>query len=608
MTRLASVFLANVVMYLDSYKTAQMFIQISKSAQISVDILKKNPLYKPILRHPGISEPTYRIDEQISLVKELLLFPNIQTLSIPAGQINLVPFLNNADQIDVPLVCDVFSVDKTIQNKLIDVAVDMDDRRFCFKNNFMKCRKVSFEYTTGCEDNLFKVFGVQRYYDFLRVFLSKTPPLRFFENLQHLHFKKVVLEPKTINVLKNVMAVPNILDIGIVTFHKWFYGINPSVIISTQFGEMQIRVCPNEKVSHKLINKYLPLKAFVTTPSSTDFEFNVDLSQLLSVTHLQVKNEFLQILSPETVEKLDAQNIPVNSTHVKLKNVILGFSNKVETLPKTVTSLSISKREQIRMIDCDALKELCLNRVDMQRYNLDLFSELTKLTLRTDVVSISLKNLTKLKVLNVDRCHIDVKAEDFFPKKLEQLTCLYTIIPERSDTITRLVLRGCDDSTNLLEYKKLKELIVYDLRAKNTYFPDNLESLSIVQNMVTEIYLQYYKTLYQISFQSGYASVITFPQSCEVVCFEEYELKASNLINSRVKQLVVLSSVFDLEQIPESLQFLKTDKKEGYQTKYLQNHRNVATFFKLLGRSVTKLDNDIHFDLPKRNIKKFKKF
>ncbi|ELP86761.1 hypothetical protein EIN_308770 [Entamoeba invadens IP1] len=189
MVSLEKVFIANVVMYIDTIETALLLIQVNKKCKDALEILHINPGFanKLSLNQKLKEDDLFEYFRVLS--KEISLFPHIQTFVLQQRQnvfLGCLPYLPKESQLVMKLAGYV-SLEEILSENYLMRIVEVDlmfhsDLQLTVLINLKKVRLT----TLSSSRNVIQCFGNDQVLNYARVYFNNTVEQSFIDGFTQL--------------------------------------------------------------------------------------------------------------------------------------------------------------------------------------------------------------------------------------------------------------------------------------------------------------------------------------------------------------------------------------------------------------------------------------
>ncbi|KAL7711467.1 LRR containing protein [Entamoeba marina] len=484
MSLLEKIYLANVVLYLDTLDDAENFTIINKKCKDATEILRINPGYH-VKKQNGMTKgyDHYKFMEYISFLKELTLFPNLETVRIKQEYIPYLPeFTQNVriHYFDTSLACPDLWKDIIVELKLYCNGNALDLSQFPF------LRKVSFISINHITS--MKQFFTQKDKHFNNVTIKIEQQglfdEEFLNNLEQYDFDRVVLKfIHCNNKLQIASSIPNIFTNATLCTDQWYNTIDDRVVVLRTFN-YSFKADKTHFFDEKFCKQQYPDCVYL---QGAEY---LNLTEFTSIERMYCEG-CQNIIYPTTLTMLETSDGQLSDVNV----------------PSTVTSLQL-KFSQPTQIQCSFEKLLSFEQYMGQSVRnkpicpipLDLCTSLTTLTLEELTLNYNLQNLTHLRELFLTGCDVKGDVNAIYPSTLKTMKCQAHQLPTNLSSYTSLVdlrirssrnnyefptslrtlvLEKCSNDINLSKYTNLHELVLDRFRCE-AILPTTLHSLLLV--------------------------------------------------------------------------------------------------------------------------------
>ncbi|KAL7712674.1 Uncharacterized protein QTN25_009689 [Entamoeba marina] len=478
MACLEKIYLANVVMFIDTLETAQKFTLINKKTKDAAEMLRINPSYTSQLL---IDDPSYEAIKPSLFARELELFPCLETVRIRYFSpfiLNFIPKHVQRIVINDLVDADQIKSLQTFKERIVEMNIFSYDEPVDF-SQFPNLKRLTLKVHLSDSNSLFKYFcsKTQRL-DYVRIiFLNRVDVDFLKQHLDYAIFKLVVEESKT--KIDKLLDIPNPFRRLSFCTKQWRNDLNDNVIITGTHWNYD----PNPKFL-VLLQQYFIANITVNSNGS------IDLSTFNSINNVKLvgTNGDLTCTLPSSVTSLTCEKKCRKVVgEFKLKELEL-IQNSTE-LPSlgSITKLTLNKTKLENLKVFFNIEELNLYEANLQKLP---FPKLTTLSINSctlpNTVS-TLTNLINLKFYGIKDKGKIPNVSNFYSPSIQSLTCDSGYLPKQMD-VTSLTLNKMnyygnsnDKKEFLKNYTNLQNLSIscYD-NLKNTEFPSSLTRLKLV--------------------------------------------------------------------------------------------------------------------------------
>ncbi|BFU19357.1 hypothetical protein EHI8A_013020 [Entamoeba histolytica HM-1:IMSS-B] len=528
MAPLEKVYLANVLIFVDSLETVYKLMMVNSKCCDAVEILRINPLFSI---KPPIGPKDFIYFEK-EFQKELNLFPNIETLQLPCKLLKShFPIPQGVKRIILvqPISSDrEIEAIETIKDKVVELTIrsitnpiDLSE----FKQ--LRCVRLLLQ-KQGKVSDFFK--NKQKRVDFVHITMLSTIDFDFLQNSNKYNFGKTVVHLFNKEYLVKVVQIPKVFDRVTVCFNYWYSGIDSRIIV-LPIGDSRIGVLINNKVDQFFINQYYPSKINIIDGDLTNTnQFVMDFSQCSSVVSLHSTTE-CYFIPPTGLLSLKSQQIFPQLIHLKRLH-LYSFSNDI-ILPTTITKLVLNKTNgKVKNFSLCKVK-----RFSGKYCEVDGIYDCTTLTyLRLQGITFTqpLTRLTHLHEMSIKCIGITPSLDNFYPYSLQTLKCTIKHIPKFCG-VSSLTIRSFISSVTSLDlslYSNLHYLNLKQLPFNSIILPLNLQIL--------ELFSVVFKGRLDLS---QYSSILSLS------VYNTNSLKFELILPSSLQKLFIFSSKFTIPNL-----------------------------------------------------------
>ncbi|ELP90058.1 hypothetical protein EIN_404520 [Entamoeba invadens IP1] len=568
MVRLESIFLANVVMFVDTLETVQNISFVNKKCKTAIEMLRINPG----LASEGIKKKSENDSVKANIFQhELELFPNLETVKIRFFTpfiMEYVPQTIERIYIEDTIDDDQLPCLEKIKNKIVSMKIFTYDNVIDL-GQYPSLKQIEIRTFTKRENSegyLLKFFkNVNHKMTLVKVKMEDFVDTEFLDNVDKLKIERVVVQPTKQKDVQTVLEHLSKLGRTTVCFGEWFEGLDDRVIVvgnakwnfvdsKDQNVLIKNRLIPSLTVTNQLtfdLKQFDLHKIECTTCEVDCLKLPVLLNELIIDTCKVVNIERLSSLSgltivksntikvPKTVKFLKLQNIEkiIFSTDIKLQEL---YTDTLEWIPKevsqSVTSLSLMKPKQPRWYYHNAPNEHKV-KVDPCVDNLKYFN--------------TLKNL---QVMNINE-------EVILPESVTSFTTNGTLqsiknCSLREINFSQIAISACNFScyTNLERATLELSVVLNDFM-----LPNSITKLTLTSKEKVNLDLTKYTHLYSLEL-SITDSIVILPINLHTlvlsVCIN-YLLPNIDKVN--ITDLVIFRTTFNLNKVATTLKRLFVD-------------------------------------------------
>ncbi|EDR30146.1 hypothetical protein EDI_013560 [Entamoeba dispar SAW760] len=403
---LEKMFLANVILYLETLETLCQFQMVNSKCFDAVKMLRINPGLKP---QNMINNPEEMTSVGYSFTKELQFFPFLETVKltffsplilrcIPTS-VKRIYLQKEID--DEQISCLLPLKEKIVELRLFTYDSPIDLEQFPLLTKISLRTHCSVPTTTNYLEQFFT--NKNHRFELVHLKMLKFFEESFIQTLNEYNIRLFVVDLNDLNQIRKVLDISTrcVRDIKICC-NSWIKGLDPKVVITNNNWTYQ----QNYQFEELLKERYIPT---------------------ISVTKLHEINlkkfDFLRSLSFDKC-KVDALNLPKEVNHITLKEsevlhieqltdlqeFILINCTSLSSLPVHCTKLKMDQCSfNIPKIPVDnELKEL-----DLFKSNIDIsyFKNLTSLCFNLVTINNNLPKMNQLKKLSFTQCVIKTQID-----------------------------------------------------------------------------------------------------------------------------------------------------------------------------------------------------
>ncbi|BFU25897.1 hypothetical protein CL6EHI_001170 [Entamoeba histolytica] len=416
---LEKMFLANVILYLETLETLYQFQMINSKCFDAVKMLRINPGLKP---QNMINNPEEMTSVGYSFTKELQFFPLLETLKltffsplilccIPTS-VKRIYLQKEIDDEQVSFLLPL--KEKIVELKLFTYDSPIDLEQFPLLTKISLRTYCSVPTTTNYLEQFFT--NKNHRFELVHVKMLKFFEESFIQTLNEYNIRSLVIDLNDLNQIRKVLDISTkcIRDIKICC-SSWIEGLNSKVVTVNDNWTYQ----KNIQFEELLKEMYIP-------------KLNVINLQEINLK----KFDFLRSLSFDKCE-VDALNLPKEIHHITLKESDIFHIEQLTSLQELIlinctflSSLPIHCTK-LKMDQClfnipkipidNELKEL-----DLFKSNADIsyFTNLTNLCFNSIKITNKLPKMNQLKRLSFTRCVIKIQLD--VPSSVTQF-CISTM-------------------------------------------------------------------------------------------------------------------------------------------------------------------------------------
>ncbi|EKE38724.1 hypothetical protein ENUP19_0301G0007 [Entamoeba nuttalli] len=478
MIRLESVFLANIILYIDSIETCYKFSMINKKCLESMKFLKINPCFtRNFNKNQSTQELVTNSIDKIKLMKEIIkeieLFPNIETYEFAPGtfSIGLMKLLPQTIEniiIDKITLNTPLCLTKEDKSKIISMNITIQEP--IDLSEYPNLRKITIEVDENAIEQCFT--NSKHHFEFVRIKLTENINIPFLKELISFPIDKIVLVFLCdLEMEKVYNAFPHFIKRNYIAM-EYLYDTMPNSIIPL-CENCKLEIDQIDAFDIKLIDKILPTNIFFTGKNNTP----IDLSKMNYLKRIAYEDNSIFLL-PNSILSLQANSIPYQILP-NLKDLTLVNAKGEITLPSTLTSLSLRDCHiQIISSNSSNLKMLFTNN---HYYSIiPSLTSLTSLKIGHTSISHSFSSLIHLKELIFEDVTINWNIESFYPSSLSYLHCNGNQLPSYLPLTQLLLEKPLQNDLNKLEnYIYLNYLFISELPSPSINLPQSLRYFTL---------------------------------------------------------------------------------------------------------------------------------
>ncbi|KAL7718765.1 Uncharacterized protein QTN25_003722 [Entamoeba marina] len=477
MTQLEGIYLANVVMFIDTLETAQKFTLINKKSKDAAEMLRINPSYTSQLL---IDDPSYEAIKPSLFAHELELFPNLETVRIRYFS----PFILNfiPKHVQRIVINDLVDADQIVslqafKERIVEMNIFSYDEPIDF-SQFPNLKRLTLKVHLSDFNSLSKYFcsKTQRI-DFVRInFLNRVDIDFLKQHLDYAIFKLVIEESKV--SIDELLDIPNPFRRLSFCTKQWRNTLNDNVIITGTHWNYD----PNPKF-------LLSLQQYFIANITVDSKESINLDSFNSINNVKLvgTNNQLTCTLPSSVTSLtyekDCSRVD-GEFKLKQLELIENFQNHPSF--ESITKLTISKTKLDDLKVFNNIKELYLSGVMQVELPFPKLTKLTKLTLDSCTLPSTISMLTNLIDLRIDiNSNNTIDVSNFYPSSIQSLICNSNYLSQHMN-ITSLSIadsyyyRSSPENYGYLKnYTNLQHLTLSSTASHNIVFPTSLTKLKL---------------------------------------------------------------------------------------------------------------------------------
>ncbi|ELP88094.1 hypothetical protein EIN_222370 [Entamoeba invadens IP1] len=551
-----SVYLANCVLYFTNFTTLIEFIFVSKNCRDAVEMLYRNPC--TTVDTPQTPPLKYLIDQQI-FVREIQVFPHLETIEIMKGNVPLLQFLFMSKPpfkfnrrasliINDEMTPKVFSF---FSNNIVELKnVFLTESVDCSK--FSRLQKASFVVSSNIKMDTVFPDKMQRL-KYLKVTSRTKVDEQFLNELKSYNINQIVVVLESKKQIKKCAVMYKNVNKVIVCSNSYWPEIPANVIvISSSYFEVTGGALPQ-----KVISQYLPSKIRFSS-SKVINQMHIDLSQEECITEIWSGLDNLEITFPRQLEMyLGKYTEQIVRSDLALKRLFLENPPPFH-VPDSVEYLQLLSRDFcIQNFETMKVKMLLLVVPTFQfaKGNTNILS----MSLVNTQITQSFKGFENLKKLKLYGCTIHYNIDQFYPDSLASLECFPVNLPSHSNVFKLKVTNSYTDKFDLRKFQKLIEV---DLTAFNNKlkFPKSLESLVLTHIKGDKIDISGHTQLSSVFFDECSVETCLLPKGISTVVLNKSQVVLKKMKKVCTKNLIVVESSINLFDINnETLQLLMYD-------------------------------------------------
>ncbi|EDR23120.1 hypothetical protein EDI_196630 [Entamoeba dispar SAW760] len=563
MIKLESVFLANIILYIDSIETCYKFSMVNKKCLEAMKFLKINPcftrnFYKNQTTQEVITNSIDKIKLMKEIIKEVELFPNIETYEFGPGtfSIGLMKVLPKTIEniiIDKITLNTPLCLTKEDKAKIISMNIIIQEP--INLSEYPNLRKITIEVDENAIEKCFT--NSKQHFEFVRIKLTENINVPFLKELISFPIDKIVLVFLCdLEMEKVYNAFPYFIKKNYIAM-EYLYDTMPNSIIPL-CENCKLEIDQMDAFDTKLIDKILPTNIFFIGKNNNP----IDLSKMNYLKRIAFEDNSMFLL-PNSIISLQANYIP-QQILPNLKDLTLVNAKGEIILPSTLTSLSLRDCHiQIINSNYSNLKSLFTNN-----YYHSIIPSLTSLTsLKIGHTSInhSFNSLIHLKELIFEDVNINWNIESFYPSSLTYLHCHGKQLPSYLSLTHLLLEKPLQRDLNKLEnYTQLIYLFVSELPSHSIILPQSLRYFTLnktnTKNLILS--LNQFTNLLTISIINCIDVHFTLPLNLiklDILYTNNIEITNLKSLSSLKELCLVDEQGINLDEIPLSLHWIYYD-------------------------------------------------